>query len=226
MKKIIAFLLAASVIVLCFGLTSCGEKTPDNGGNPPADQGGNENNGNNNQNEKGIDYTVTLNDIFGNPIEGISLKFTYGDSETEVVVSNAEGKATKKIDTYDDVIVEFVDLRGYGNLAKAKRNLNGETEMTIVLPTVAVLTVVDPDGNPREGVSVQLCHNVCIPPQPTDANGVVKAGITSTEKVKVNIVSIPEGFVIPEVIGEFAGTPIHAYFDQGVYTLTLTLERT
>ena len=229
MKKIVSLLLVVSVLLLTvLGTVSCKPNTPnDNGGNTPVDPNGdnNNNNNNNNQNEKGIDYSVTLKDIFGNPIEGISLKFTYGSNETEAVVSDANGVATKKIDTYDDVIVEFIDLKGYGNLAKSKRNLNGETEMTLVLPTVATLTVVDPDGNPIEGVSVQICHNVCIPPQPTDENGVVKASITSTEKVKVYIVSAPDGFVIPEVIGEYANTPIHAYFADGEYTLTLTLNR-
>ncbi len=229
MKKIVSFILVVTVLMLTLLCTvSCNNTQGDNGDNTPVDPNGNNNNNNNNNNnqtEKGIDYSVTLKDIFGNPVEGVSLKFTYGSNETEVVVSDANGVATKKIDTYDDVIVEFVDLKGYGNLAKSKRNLNGETEMTLVLPTVATLTVVDPDGNPIEGVSVQICHNVCIPPQSTDENGVVKASITSTERVKVCIVSAPDGFVIPEVIAEYANTPIHAYFDEGEYTLTLTLER-
>ena len=227
MKKIISLLLVVSVLMLTLLCTvSCNNTQGDNGGNTPVDpNGNNNNNNNNNQTEKGIDYSVTLKDIFGNPVEGVSLKFTYGSNETDVVVSDANGVATKKIDTYDDVIVEFVDLKGYGNLAKSKRNLNGETEKTLVLPTVATLTVVDPDGNPVEGVSVQICHSVCIPPQPTDENGVVKASIDSTEKVKVCIVSVPEGFVIPETIGEYSGTPIHAYFADGEYTLTFSLNR-
>ena len=228
MKKIISLLLVVSVLMLTLLCTvSCNNTQGDNGGNTPVDPNGNNNNNNNNNNqtEKGIDYSVTLKDIFGNPVEGVSLKFTYGSNETDVVVSDANGVATKKIDTYDDVIVEFVDLKGYGNLAKSKRNLNGETEKTLVLPTVATLTVVDPDGNPVEGVSVQICHSVCIPPQPTDENGVVKASIDSTEKVKVCIVSVPEGFVIPETIGEYSGTPIHAYFADGEYTLTFSLNR-
>ncbi len=224
MKRIIALLLAVSVLLLTLGCTvSCKDNTTDdNGGTTPVDP--DNGNNNNNQTEKGIDYSVTLKDIFGNPIAGVSLKFTYGNESTEVVVSGADGKATKKIDTYDDVIVEFVDLLGYGNLSKAKRNLNGETEKTLVLPTVATLTVVDADGNPIEGVEVQICHNVCIPPQPTNAEGVVKGSIDSTERVKVNIVSVPEGFVVPEVIDTYANTPIHAYFAEGEYTLTLVLE--
>ncbi|MBR3681536.1 MAG: hypothetical protein IKL79_05990 [Clostridia bacterium] len=222
MKKIIAFLLAAAMLTLCLGFTSCKGNNPDEGeGNTPV----NPDNGGGQTTEEGIDYSVTLKDIFGNPISGISLKFTYDGNETDVVVSDENGVATKKINTYKKVSVEFVDLKGYGDLTKAQKNLNGDTEKTLVLPTVAVLTVVDADGNPVEGVSVQICHNVCIPPQPTNAEGVVRGSISSTERVKINIVSVPEGFVIPEQIGEYAGTAIHAYFPEGEYAYTLVLER-
>lgn len=221
MKKFIVILLMISVLVLCLGLSSCKQPTPNgDGGNTPVDP-----DSGNGETENGILYSVTLKDIFGNPIEGIKLKFTYDGNETEVVTSGADGVASKKIDTYKKVSVDFVDLKGYGDLSKAQKNLNGDTEKTLVLPTVAVVKIVDSEGNPIEGVSVQICHNVCIPPQPTNADGEVRGSITSTERVKVNIVSAPEGFVIPEVIDTYAGTPIHAYFAEGEYTLTLTLER-
>lgn len=222
MKKLIALLLTVSVLVLCFGLTSCRQdETNDEGGNTPV----NPDNGGSTETEKGIDYSVTLKDIFGNPIEGISLKFTYDGQETDVVVSGADGKATKKIDTYKKVTVEFVDLKGYGDLSKAQRNLNGETEKTLVLPTTATLKIVDADGNPVEGVSVQLCHNSCLTPMPTNAEGIVKGNISSAERVKISIVSVPEGFVIPDTVGEFSGSPVHAYFPDGEYTYTLVLNR-
>lgn len=230
MKRIIALLLAVTVLVLTLGMTvSCKTTEDDNGGNTPVnpDNGGENNNNNNTEDEKGIDYSVTLKDIFGNPIEGISLKFTYDGKETGVVVTDANGVATKKIDTYSKVSVEFVDdlrSKGYGDLTKNQKNLNGDTEKTLVLPTIAVLTVVDTEGNPIEGVMVQICHNVCLNPQNTDAEGKVYAAISSTEKVKVCIVSAPAGYAIPEQIGDYAGTPIHAYFTEGVYTLTFTLE--
>ena len=230
MKRIIALLLAVTVLVLTLGMTvSCKTTEDDNGGNTPVnpDNGGENNNNNNTEDEKGIDYSVTLKDIFGNPIEGISLKFTYDGKETGVVVTDANGVATKKIDTYSKVSVEFVDdlrSKGYGDLTKNQKNLNGDTEKTLVLPTLAVLTVVDGEGNPIEGVSVQICHNVCLTPQNTDAEGKVYANISSTEKVKICIVSVPAGYAIPEEIGSYSGVPIHAYFNEGVYTLTFTLE--
>lgn len=232
MKRIIALLLAVTVLVLTLGMTvSCKRRDTNevNGGNTPVtpDNGGNNNNGDNTEDEKGIDYSVTLKDIFGNPIEGISLKFTYDGKETAAVVTDANGVATKKIDTYSKVSVEFVDdirSKGYGDLTKNQKNLNGDTEKTLVLPTLAVLTVVDTEGNPIEGVTVQICHNVCLNPQATNAEGKVTVAISSTEKVKVCIVSAPAGYAIPEQIGDYAGTPIHAYFEDGVYTLTLTLD--
>lgn len=179
--------------------------------------------GNDDKPEKGLDYTVTLLDIFGQPIEGITLKLTYGDEATEVLTSGADGKVTKKIDTYEDVIVEFVDLGNYGNLAKNQRNLNGDTEKTLTLPTKATVTVVDEDGNPVEGVTVQICHNVCLTPNKTNAEGKLTVGISSTEKVKVAILAVPEGYAIPEKVGEYQGVEIHAYFTEGVYELTVTL---
>lgn len=230
MKRIIALLLAVTVLVLTLGMTvSCKTTEEDNGGNTPVnpDNGGENNNNNTTEDEKGIDYSVTLKDIFGNPIEGISLKFTYDGKETDIVVTDANGVATKKIDTYSKVSVEFVDdlrSKGYGDLTKNQKNLNGDTEKTLVLPTLAVLTVVDTEGNPIEGVSVQICHNVCLTPQSTDAEGKVYANISSTEKVKICIVSVPAGYAIPEEIGSYSGVPIHAYFNEGVYTLTFTLE--
>jgi hypothetical protein len=229
MKRIIALLLAVAVLVLTLGMTvSCKTTNEDNGGNTPVDpDNGGENNNNTTEDEKGIDYSVTLKDIFGNPIEGISLKFTYDGKETGVVVTDANGVATKKIDTYSKVSVEFVDdirSKGYGDLTKNQKNLNGDTEKTLVLPTLAVLTVVDTEGNPIEGVTVQICHNVCLNPQATNTEGKVTVAISSTEKVKVCIVSAPAGYAIPEQIGDYAGTPIHAYFEDGVYTLTLALD--
>lgn len=230
MKKLIAILLTLSLIFACAAvLTACGNKT-DN----PADnnqQGGNENGGNEgggnegggDNTEVGVDYTVTILDIFGNPIEGIKLKFTYGESETEVLTTGADGKATKKIDTYDDVIVEFVELGNYGNLTKTQRNLNGDTEKTLTLPTKATVTVVDEEGNPVEGVMVQICHSVCLTPSYTNAEGKVVAGISSTEQIKAAILTVPVGYGIPEAIGEYQGLDIHAYFEEGTYEVTITV---
>lgn len=224
-KKIISLLLALLMLVSVIGLAvSC--KPDDQPAGDPGTGGegtGNGEGGNNNQPEKGLDYTVTLVDIFGQPIEGITLKLTYGDEATEVLTSGADGKVTKKIDTYEDVIVEFVELGNYGNLAKNQRNLNGDTEKTLTLPTKATVTVVDEEGNPVEGVTVQICHNVCLTPNKTNAEGKLSVGISSTEKVKVAILSVPEGYGIPEKVGEYQGVEIHAYFTEGVYELTVTL---
>lgn len=226
-KRIISLLLALLMLVSVIGLAvSCApDDQPDvpSTGNGGGDGEGNGEGGNNNQPEKGLDYTVTLLDIFGQPIEGITLKLTYDGESTEVLTSGADGKVTKKIDTYEDVIVEFVDLGNYGNLTKNQRNLNGDTEKTLTLPTKATVTVVDESGNPVEGVTVQVCHNVCLTPGKTNEEGVLAVNISSTEKVKVAILAVPEGYAIPEVVGEYQGVEIHAFFTEGVYELTVTL---
>ena len=223
-KRIFTLVLILALTVCMLGLAvSCQPDSgdtpqtgdPGTGNNPGGEQGG--------ENEKGIDYTVTLQDIFGNPVEGITLKLTYDGNSTEVLTSDAEGKVTKKIDTFEDVIVEFVDLKGYGNLTKNQRNLNGETEKTLTLPTKATVTVVDEAGNPIAGVLVQICHSVCLTPAATNAEGKLVVSITSTDAVKASIVSVPEGYKIPEAIGEYQGIDIHAYFTEGVYEITVVI---
>ena len=224
-KRIISLLLAIAMLVCVLSLTvSCGgDDTPSREQQGGENNNNQSNNNNNNSDNKGIDYTVTLVDVKGNPIAGIQLKFTYDGKETEVLTSGADGKATKKIDTYEDVIVEFVELGNYGNLALNQRNLNGETEKTLTLPTKVTINVVDEAGNPIAGVKLQVCHNVCISPMDTNAEGKLVVGISSDSQIKVSVVSVPEGYAVPETIGEYQGVPIHAYFEDGAFEVTITI---
>ena len=140
MKRIIAFLLAVAVLVLTLGMTvSCKTTEEDNGGNTPVnpDNGGENNNNNTTEDEKGIDYSVTLKDIFGNPIEGISLKFTYDGKETSVVVTDANGVATWSI-VEAEYKASFVSVpAGYEGAEEAYYFADGSYELTITLKAVA-----------------------------------------------------------------------------------------
>ena len=172
----------------------------------------------------GNDYTVTVLDHEGNPIEGLSLKFLYEDKATDTYTTDKDGKATANIPTEREVVVEFVELSAYGAPSKKKATFESlEYELTITLNPLITVKVVDENGAPVKGVSVQICHDSCLTPADTDENGVMSKAFAPKDKLKVSIVSVPEGYAVPEVIYEIAGTEYHAEFAEGEYTITVTI---
>lgn len=56
------------------------------------------------------------------------------------------------------------------------------------------VTVVDADGNPVQGVMLQVCKDTCFPAV-TDANGVASFNVEVTDEHKLSVLSCPEGYV-------------------------------
>ncbi len=74
--------------------------------------------------------------------------------------------------------------------------------------------VVDANGNPVEGVMLQICKDSCIPAK-TDANGVATFNIEVTSEHKLSVLSCPAGY---EYTGE-----AEVYMEDGATEYTVEL---
>ncbi len=212
--------------------TSCGgDETP--GGETGGETGGNggETGGNGGETggngEVGKDYTVTVVDQNGAPVAGIALKLAYGKNKTELLTTDSDGKATAKIDTISNVIVEFEDLGAEYDAPgkKARTFAEDATEHTVTLTRLTKYTVnvVDENGAAVAGVSVQICHTVCLLPSDTDSDGKISVYLDTDAKIKVAIAAAPAGYTAPEAIDTFEGLPVHAYFADGETEVTVVI---
>lgn len=215
MKRFLSILLAFALLVGCaFVLTACDDE-PDP--TPTPDEKPDEKP----STVEGADYTVTVLDHQNRPIEGLALKFVYEDKMTGVLATGADGKATAKLTTERDVKVEFVDLKGFGAPSAKKATFESmETELTITLNPNITVIVVDENGVPIPGVSVVICHNVCLMPEDTDNQGRVVKAFAPNGELKVTIEAVPDGFSKPATI---ENTTYHAYFEKGSYTVTVVI---
>lgn len=218
MKRFLSILLTFALLVSgAFALTACNDE-PDPTPAPdekPDDKP---------STAEGVDYTVTVLDHEGNPIEGLTLKFAYEGKTSETLTTGADGKATAKLATEREVKVEFTDLKGWGAPSSKKATFETmETELTITLNPNVTVIVVNEDGAPVAGVSVQICHDVCLLPSDTDAEGKVVKAFAPKDTIKVSIAAVPDGYAKPEVIKTIAGVDYHAQFEEGSYTLTVVI---
>ena len=215
MKRFLSILLTFALLVGgAFSLTACSDE-PDPTPTPdpkPEDKP---------STAEGTDYTVTVLDHTNKPIPDLLLKFVYEDKTTDIMPTNANGKATAKLATEREVKVEFVDLKGFGAPSAKKATFESmETELTITLNPNITVIVVDENGVPVPGVSVVICHNVCLQPADTDAQGKVVKAFAPKGKMKVTIEAVPDGFSKPATIED---STYHAYFEDGSYTVTVVI---
>lgn len=218
MKRFLSILLAFALLVGCaFVLTACDDE-PDP--TPTPDEKPDEKP----STVEGADYTVTVLDHQNRPIEGLTLKFVYEDKMTGVLATGADGKATAKLTTERDVKVEFVDLKGFGAPSAKKATFESmETELTITLNPNITVIVVDENGVPIPGVSVQICHdNGCMLPIDTNTEGKAVMAFAPKGKLKVGIASVPNGYAKPEPLPE-PDDAYHKYFEDGSYTVTVVI---
>lgn len=76
------------------------------------------------------------------------------------------------------------------------------------------VTVVDDEGNPLEGVMVQLCKDMCFPAV-TNAEGVAEFS-QPEDDYHVSVASMPVGYEYSSDVREF-------FFEEGSYELTIVL---
>ena len=223
MKKIISIILAAAMLLsmsLC--LFSCGDK--ENGGD-----------GDQTETEKKVTYTVTVLDENGNPVSGVMVEFAPKGGESFPVKTKSEGKAsTTTTKELSAKIIAVPDEYEYDNIGTALTfDANGKVTVTLKKAEVARLTirVIDNEGNPIEGVVVQMCSTVCKTPVVTDENGEAfyiyeegfKAQLTMTipedatpDEIKAIVEqTLPEGYTVDDPTAKYE-------FIDGVATIVLT----
>lgn len=165
MKKIISALLMVSLMLsMSMLFVSCKDKG--DGGNGDGGNGG----------DGKVNYTVTVVDSDGTAVKGV--KVTFITSKMEMPwTTDADGKASYK--TADTVKVKVTSVPAGYTYAKLnqEQSFGSDGTLTVTLEKIDLpdwtIRVVDQDGNPIEGVDVQICSNVCLRPQPTDADGYV-----------------------------------------------------
>lgn len=82
-----------------------------------------------------------------------------------------------------------------GNAEPSETSTVAETTTAAATESKAVsVTVRDENGNPIQGVMLQICKDTCIP-MVTDENGVASFNIEVTAEHKLSVLSCPEGYV-------------------------------
>jgi hypothetical protein len=85
------------------------------------------------------------------------------------------------------------------------------------------IVICDENGNAIAGVTLQICHSICMLPQVTDENGEISLALNPEAAIKVAVNEVPSGYKIPEAIGEIEGVPYHKYFDEGSFEATVVI---
>ncbi len=152
-------------IVLVFALGG-----NDNGGEP---DGGNTETPNT-ETEK-VAYTVTVVDEDGNGVNGVKVEFVMSEMPLTYTIEE-EGKISfNTAKAVTGAIIKSIP-NGYESDKVGKTlSFDGENSIKITLKKLPdfVIKVVDQDGNPIEGVTVQMCDEAgsCRMPRVTDENG-------------------------------------------------------
>ncbi len=216
LTKLLSIILC---LILSLSLFACNDDTPDDQ-NTPSDT------------DTGTTYEVSVVDQNGDVVSGAKVYF-YGTKDGEDyygrgIEVDASGVAKDTLDTVWGVEIRLPD--GYEKLDTDSEGYNatfanGTNEVTVVATKVASgdmtysVTVVDDAGNALSGVSVQLCHNVCLEAVQTDEQGKMSVTFTPSAKVKVKLLSLPEGYEIEAIDAD----GYHAYFADGETEITVVV---
>ena len=201
MKKIISLILAtAMLLAMSVCLFSCDDETETT---PKT-------------------YTVTVVDDNGNPVKDVVITFTSESGESDMKVTKADGKltyepaekftasVTRVPNGYkDDLVGQTISFDEQGN-ATIVINKN----VTEAVKEDYVILVVDQDGNPIEGVFVQMCTDVCLSPKTTGADGKVTYNVVP-DSYKAQLTDLPDGYTVDDITAKYE-------FVDGMATIVLT----
>ena len=201
MKKIISLILAATMLLaMSICLFSCDDETETS---PTI-------------------YTVTVVDDNGNPVKDVVITFTPESGEFSMKVTKDEGKVTYEPAEKFTASITSVP-KGYKNDAVGKTlNFDEQGNVTVVINKEVtqvtkedyVILVVDQDGNPIEGVYVQMCADVCLAPVLTGADGKASYNV-APDSYKAQLTYLPDGYTVDDVAAKYE-------FVDGVATIVLT----
>lgn len=205
MKKTISLILAVMMLVsMSMFLFACNDEEEDN-----------------TPKETKTTYTVTVVDQDGNAVKGVVIYFTPEGGVAFPLATDANGK-TSPYKTDKKMTASVSTLPAgyeYANLDK-EQSFDKDGNLTVTITKSVVdedyftILVVDQDGNPISGVSVQMCAEYCKMPITTGADG--KASYAYEEgDFHAQLSELPEGYTVDD---------ISAYYDfvDGLATITLT----
>ncbi len=166
------------------------------------------------------DYTVTVLDNNGNPIQGVKLSFITPAGIPFPGTTDAQGKATYASEE-DGVTVKVVSVpKGYEyDKLDAVQSFgsNRTLSVTLTAPDPIVINVVDNEGNPVAGVLVQMCDTtgLCKIPTVTDEEGKAYYAYEEGNFRAQLSGGAPDGYTVEDET---------AYYDivNGTVTITLT----
>lgn len=227
MKKILSLLLVICMLLCTFSLVACGKDN--NEGENNNDSGNNDTNkGENNVNT----YTVTVIDKDNNPIAGVKLVITDGNTYP-TATTDASGKASvmlpKESSTVSVMVTSVPD--GYEKPEKVSGVYHGvfakdATEFTLKVEKKAnekvtyTVKVVDQNGNYVDGMEIQLCPDgVCLAEKfITNENGEITAELAPGKTVKIKLMSL-DGYVLPTADSD----GYHATIESGSTETVITV---
>ena len=228
MKKLLALILCFAML-LSFAaiLTSCGTpETPENPdeGNPPDGDGG-ENGGNEGNQTTKVTYTVKFVDEDGAAIKGLTVRFVRDNVASEDIVTDNKGEAKIDLEESRNVRVELVSFDGWVEPAARKltfgRMYDLEVELEEDTSFTLTATVVDQNGDAIVGATVQLCvGSVCLQAAETNEDGEIFGTFGTEGKIKVKVISLPDGYVMPETNDDEG---YHFSFTEGETDIEITI---
>lgn len=233
MKKLLALILCLSMLLsFAMILTSCGTpetpETPDDE-NPPVDGGenGGEDGGDDGTEPTKVTYTVKFVDEDGAPIKGLAIRFIRDDVASENIVTDNKGEAKIDLEESRNVRVELVSYDGWVEPSARKltfgRMYDLEVELEEDTSFILTATVVDENGDAVVGASVQLCvGSICLSASETNEDGEIYGSFSTEGKIKVKIVSLPDGYVMPDAIDDDG---YHIYFDAGETDIEIVIAK-
>lgn len=228
LKKILSLVLVICMLATVCSLTACGDKDKNEGTNNE----NNENGGNENVSTDKT-YTVTVLDGENNPVEGVKLVITDGNSYP-TTTSDKDGKASVQLPEATTVSVMVTSVPdGYVKPEKVSGVYHGvfasgSTELTLKVEKEAdnkveyTVKVVDQNGDAVVGMSIQLCPNgVCLAEKfVTNENGEITVKLNAGSEVDVKLEGL-EGYTLPTPVKD----SYHAVIASGETEATVTVTK-
>lgn len=228
LKKILSLVLVICMLATVCSLTACGDKDKNEGTNNE----NNENGGNENVSTDKT-YTVTVLNGENNPVEGVKLVITDGNSYP-TTTSDKDGKASVQLPEATTVSVMVTSVPdGYVKPEKVSGVYHGvfasgSTELTLKVEKEAdnkveyTVKVVDQNGDAVVGMSIQLCPNgVCLAEKfVTNENGEITVKLNAGSEVDVKLEGL-EGYTLPTPVKD----SYHAVIASGETEATVTVTK-
>ena len=209
LKKIISAILMLSMLLTAFAcLTACNNGGENNNG------GGGSNGGE----DAKVNYVVTVSDQNGNAVIGAKVTLTTSAGIPIALTTGIDGTVSYSTkDTITATITELPLGYEYGKLGQAQGfDEGGALSVTVEALDPLVIKVIDNEGNPIAGVTVQMCDTTCRIPVTTNDEGIATYPYEDGDfHAQLTGGNVPEGYTVEDPEAYYP-------FVDGVATITLT----